>query len=44
MKREGQVTAKEAYEMLQRGDAVEIIDVRQPDDSDFVIRNSTPFR
>lgn len=32
MKREDQTTAKEAYDMLTRGDAVEIIDVRQPDE------------
>lgn len=32
MKRGNQTTAKEAYEMLQRGDAVDIIDVRQPEE------------
>lgn len=32
MKREDQISPKEAYEMLQRGDAVEIIDVRQPEE------------
>ena len=32
MKREDQMSPTEAYEMLRRGDAVEIIDVRQPDE------------
>ncbi len=32
MKRGNQTTATEAYEMLQRGDAVDIIDVRQPEE------------
>ncbi len=32
MKREDQISPKEAHEMLQRGDAVEIIDVRQPEE------------
>lgn len=32
MKREDQISPKEAHGMLQRGDAVEIIDVRQPEE------------
>ena len=32
MKREDQISPKEAYEMIQRGDAVEVIVVRQPDE------------
>lgn len=32
MNRENQISPKEAYELLQSGDAVEIIDVRQPDE------------
>lgn len=32
MKREAQISPKDAYDMLQRADAVEIIDVRQPEE------------
>ena len=32
MKREGHISPKEAHQMLQRADAVEIIDVRQPEE------------